>query len=330
MKIVKRIASALLLAVFILPAASEQTYSTHSNSGTRHEICTTLEGTAASRYYTGEYTYEALSALDEQALYEALAALMTSTHTKNATYSDCRDMSVRTDCQQEDGRVTLIYTSYSAARSDFGDGGAVWNREHVWPKSLGGFDKTGPGSDLHHIRPSDSLVNSARGNARYGKASGEVTASGLVGTSVVGGYKEGDLFEPLDNAKGDVARICLYLYVRYGADSRYRCQKITNVFYDVDTLLEWCALDPVDTWEMGRNEVVGAYQGNRNVFIDYPEYAWLIFGREVPADLVTPSGARQDPNVGDHTVWLVAVEAVALLTGVGMVILLKKRSKCTK
>ena len=48
-------------------------------------------------------------------------------------------------------------------------------------------------------------------------------------------------------------------------------------------------MDPVDTWEMGRNEVVYAIQGNRNVFIDYPELAWLVFDREVPEDAITPS-----------------------------------------
>ena len=55
-------------------------------------------------------------------------------------------------------------------------------------------------------------------------------------------------------------------------------------------LLEWCASDPVDTWEMGRNEVIAKIQGNRNVFIDYPEYAWLVFGRDLPENMTTPSG----------------------------------------
>jgi hypothetical protein len=58
-------------------------------------------------------------------------------------------------------------------------------------------------------------------------------------------------------------------------------------------------LDPVDTWEMGRNEVVGSIQGNRNVFIDYPEYAWLVLGEEVPDDLVTPSGEAMDSGSGN-------------------------------
>ena len=55
-------------------------------------------------------------------------------------------------------------------------------------------------------------------------------------------------------------------------------------------MLEWCALDPVDEWEMGRNDVVEDIQGNRNVFIDYPEYAWLLFDKEIPDEMTTPSG----------------------------------------
>ena len=75
------------------------------------------------------------------------------------------------------------------------------------------------------------------------------------------------------------------MYVRYS-----NCSNITAVFQSVDVLLEWCEMDPVDTWEMGRNEVVYAKQGNRNVFIDYPELAWKLYGREVPSGMTTPSG----------------------------------------
>ncbi len=311
MKHLKRSAAVLLLAVFVLftvlPVAAQDgvlVYSTFSNSGTRHVVCTTLEGTTADQYYIGAYTYDALSVLSDDALYDALASLMTDTHAKNASYNDCRDLSVRTDCEEENGRVNLIYTSFSATRDKFGGSGAVWNREHVWPKSLGGFNTTGAGSDLHHIRPSDARVNTVRNNDLYGnvKNGSAVYASGLVGTSFVGGTRGCGYFEPLDNAKGDVARICLYMYVRYGSDSRYNCSNITAVFSDIDTLLEWCELDPVDTWEMGRNEVVAAYQGNRNVFIDYPEYAWLVFGKEVPSDMTTPSGKASEASAScEHT-----------------------------
>jgi hypothetical protein len=71
------------------------------------------------------------------------------------------------------------------------------------------------------------------------------------------------------------------------------------VFQSIDVLLEWCALDPVDTWEMGRNEVVENIQGNRNVFIDYPELAWLLFDREIPDNMVTPSGEAMNGEGGN-------------------------------
>ena len=64
-------------------------------------------------------------------------------------------------------------------------------------------------------------------------------------------------------------------------------------------LLEWCEADPVDTWEMGRNEVVQDIQGNRNVFIDYPELAWIIFNRDIPNDMTTPSGEAKNQKPDD-------------------------------
>ena len=89
------------------------------------------------------------------------------------------------------------------------------------------------------------------------------------------------------------------MYVRYGGSSSYTCNSITNVFQSIDVLLEWCALDPVDTWEMGRNEVVEDIQGNRNVFIDYPELAWLLFGKSVPTNMTTPSGGKDTTGSGN-------------------------------
>ena len=164
-----------------------------------------------------------------------------------------------------------------------------WNREHVWPQSLGGGNTKGGGADLHHVRPSDAGVNSSRGNKKYGNSNNGTAKYGTnPAKNCLGGHYNSTYFEPLDNVKGDVARICLYVYVRWGSD--WGATSITKVFQSVDVLLEWMELDPVDTWEMGRNEVIEDIQGNRNVFIDYPEFAWLLFGEEVPAGMTTPSG----------------------------------------
>ena len=284
----------LLLAVssfipsFAATGTQPATYSSEYNSGQRDVVCTTLSGTSADEYYTG-YEYDTLSELSSSALISELNELMTDTHTYIASYDDCHYKADRSDCQNGDGSVSLIYTNYSATMSQWNG----WNREHVWPKSLAGDSTTGGGADMHHIRPSDQVVNSTRNNKKYGNVDGGTAKYGSNPASgYLGGYYDSTYFEPLDNVKGDVARICLYVMVRWGED--WKATSITQVFESVDVLLEWCELDPVDTWEMGRNEVVEDIQGNRNVFIDYPEYAWLIFGREVPADMTTPSGEASD------------------------------------
>ncbi len=295
----KRISAMLLCICLILSLcipvnARQHSYSTSANSGVRHEICTTLDGTRADDYYTGTYTYENLSELSSSQLLSTLRTLLTSTHTHKASYNDCRDKAVKTDCENGDGvTVSLLYTSYVATWDDWCNNRPQgWNREHVWPKNLGNFDDSEtPGCDLHHVRPSDQPINSARSNKKYGNVSGGTNAYGASYTGrALGGTYSGNYFEPLDNVKGDVARICLYMYVRYGGDSEYTCGSITNVFQSVDVLLQWCEMDPVDTWEMGRNEVVASIQGNRNVFIDYPELAWVLFGKEIPDNMTTPSG----------------------------------------
>ena len=283
----------LLVASSFIPsyaaeAAQPASYSTEYNSGQREVVCTTLDGTSAEEYYSG-YEYDTLSNLSSNALLSELNELMTDTHTYISSYDDCHYKADRTDCQNGDGSVSLIYTAYSATMDQWNG----WNREHVWPQSLGGDNTNGGGADLHHIRPSDAVVNSTRGNKKYGNTNGGTAKYGSNPASgYLGGYYDSSYFEPVDSVKGDVARICLYVYARWGSD--WGADNVTKVFESVDVLLAWCEMDPVDTWEMGRNEVVEDIQGNRNVFIDYPEYAWLIFDREVPDDMVTPSGEAMD------------------------------------
>lgn len=208
---------------------------------------------------------------------------MTSTHTYKTTYANLKTYTKYSDANT--GSTTRIVDFYtSSTYSGTWDNGSTWNREHVWPQSLGTFTTANCGSDLHHLRPADPKVNSTRGNLPYGEVSGSYkTATTASGT--VGGYYTSKCFEPKDNVKGDIARILLYCYVRWGESN------LTEVIQSVDVLLDWCKQDPVDTWEMGRNDVVQKIQGNRNVFIDYPEYAWLIFGKSVPS-MTTPSGGK--------------------------------------
>ncbi len=295
----------------IYQAAGQPTkYSNQYNSGQRDVVATTLNGTSADAYYSGSYEYDVLSTKSSSEIKSVLSTLMKSTHTYTSSYDDCHYKADRTDCENEDGKVSLIYTGYSATMSQWNG----WNREHVWPKSLGGNNTSGGGADMHHIRPSDAGVNSSRGNKKYGNVDGGTAKYGSnPATGYLGGYYSSSYFEPLDNVKGDVARIVLYVWVRWG--SSWGADSVTEVFQSVDVLLEWMELDPVDTWELGRNEVIEDIQGNRNVFIDYPEYAWLIFGEEIPSDMTTPSG---EASGGGHNWNSGSVTTAATCTTAGV------------
>lgn len=195
------------------------------------------------------------------------------------------------------------------------------SREHVWPKSRASFYQTNGGSNLHHLRPTVESVNKARGDHPFGYVD-EVYASGydvgtVDGAEVYLVSPDKDVFEPKDDVKGDVARILLYVYCCWGQPNLYSdvpasqlpdCDSddTTNtggrVITDLDTLLTWCEDDPVDTWEMQRNDLTQQVQGNRNVFIDYPELAWLLFGREIPQGMQTPTHAGCTHSYGDAVI----------------------------
>ena len=274
------LALCVIFSIFACMATTVGAASYSYNPGTRGTVCTSLSSKAKS-YYTGSYTYSTLSAQSASALKSSLKTLMTNTHKTKTSYENLKNYTKYSDAVA--GSSSKIYDFYSSATySGKWDNGSTWNREHVWCQSLGSFTTSNCGSDLHHLRPTDPKLNSTRNNSPFGEVSGSYkTATSNSGK--VGGYYTSSYFEPLDNAKGDIARILLYCHVRWGESN------ITKLISSTTTLLDWMKLDPVDTWEMGRNDVVQEIQGNRNVFIDYPEYAWLMYSKSIPSH-TTPSG----------------------------------------
>ncbi|MBO5656815.1 MAG: endonuclease [Agathobacter sp.] len=246
------------------------------NWGARGEDCIFLS-TYAQNYYVGNYTFEVLSDngggtnqsdAPNSALYNALKNMMKAEHSYIISYQSTRPLYRYTDCLKND--TDHISSFYSGKElNGTWDSGATWNREHTWPnsKGLGGSDE----DDIMMIRPTWVSENSSRGNTAYGEGSG--------------------YYDPGESVRGDCARIALYVYVRWGNTSRM--WGTSGVIQNLDTLLRWMEEDPVDTWEMGRNDAVESITGVRNVFVDYPEYAWLLFGQEVPEDMSTPSGLAQ-------------------------------------
>ena len=197
------------------------------------------------------------------------------------SYGSIRYDYYRSDASLTDtSKVVLFYCQEEIPANWDGN---KWNREHVYCQSTGGFGtNVDVGYDLHHVRPSDAVVNSTRNNNPYGNvsthnSSTEVHARYTPNQSLAGWLQNG-VFEPLDSVKGDVARICFYVSVCYYM--RYNNIELKNIVSDktLKTILEWNKLDPVDALEAQRNNVAYELQGNRNIFIDYPELADYIWG----------------------------------------------------
>nr|MCR5653152.1 endonuclease [Ruminococcus sp.] len=192
------------------------------------------------------------------------------------------------------------------------------------------------GSDLHHLRPAYGKINNIKsnwgfadihdssGNFKSGwknkrtvmwPASGENAKVSLWRADDASGVTFCDYNT---NVHGDIARILLYIYTRWKQPNLYsdivdadgnpdtsRLPELDpddskdtgeRIIYDLPTLLKWMKEDPVSEWEMKRNDLTEDIQGNRNVFIDYPELAWLLFDETVPNDMDTPSGMARHQN----------------------------------
>lgn len=206
--------------------------------------------------------YDDAAGLEGSALEYALKTII-STGVISLSYSN-----IWTTCEEanEDpnnsNNVILFYSGFSVDKDDHVSGSTGWNREHTWPQS-----KDGPYTDAHHLMPTDNRTNSVRGNNPFAVGGSYVTSGyGTVTTS----KSTGSTFEPRDEVKGDVARICMYIAVRYGFD--------INTVISLDLALEWNEFDPVDDFEINRNNVLYGYQNNRNPFIDNPEFANMIWG----------------------------------------------------
>lgn len=157
-----------------------------------------------------------------------------------------------------------------------------WNREHVFAKSLANpsleTGSIGPGTDLHNLRPADAGYNSSRSNRKF------TDGSGNSGPQSNGGWYPGDEW------KGDIARMVMYMYLRYHGTgekiSETNCLPInvgSGSILDIDSnmiglFLEWNQEDPVSNFEINRNNVILDHQKNRNPFIDNPYLATLIWG----------------------------------------------------
>lgn len=196
---------------------------------------------------------------------------------KGQSYDSAKIYFYKTDENPETGNIQLFYTHLertadSNNRVSFGSSNGTINREHVWPQSLGDSKGEQGGFDLHHIRPTLYETNNARGNKVYGNVEHNSSTVQKYNNETYA-YMTKSVFEPVDDVKGDVARIVFYYSICYGYDLK--------IIVSDDTfkeILEWNKIDPVSDVEINRNNAVYDIQGNRNIFIDYPNLADYIWG----------------------------------------------------
>jgi len=199
---------------------------------------------------------------NEDLNYKVISELTNEMHTTILSYGQRHDYlyNADEDLENEDN-VILIYSGESRYWEEYSSGNnsyspQTFNTEHVFPQSL--LVSEIARTDLHHLRAADADVNELRSNNPYTEGSGD--------------YKSVDdtAFFPGDEWKGDVARMILYLNVRYNED----ISKVGNL----ELFLKWNREDPVSAFEIQRNNVIEGAQGNRNPFIDNPYLVTLIWG----------------------------------------------------
>ena len=199
-----------------------------------------------------------------------------TTHSYNAARTILKDIDADPD---NPGRMLLVYDRVSTSTSTSNH--SNWNREHTWPRSRGVDTNGAPdGSDLHQLRPSTIQVNSDRGSLNFGGAYGAQSFGELTD-------KGSTVWYPGDADAGMIARQQFYMAVRYdGSDSGTTNLELVNgnpsihgtTMGDLARLVEWHYAAVPDDFELRRNDVIyDDYQGNRNPFVDRPEFVWSVF-----------------------------------------------------
>ena len=231
------------------------------------------------------------------------------------------------------------FTPESDECGNYTSEGDCYNKEHIIPKSV--FNENSPmQGDAHHLLPTDGRVNGLRGNYPMGRVDDNNLASqsgisnptengSKLGYNLNNGYSagySGTVFEPIDEFKGDLARIHFYFATRYqnqisnwGGYAMFNGssnQVFETVFLNI--LLEWHNMDPVSQKEIDRNNnIYYEHQGNRNPFVDHPEYVELIWNPQLdnqpptaPSNLVASNPTSNSIELN----WSAATDNIAVIS----------------
>ena len=263
--------------------------STASYAGTWEVKNVVVEG-----WWPGEpdCPYENLDGMTSFALRKALCEDI-SQHTM-LSYNQIRGDKAKVDVRA-DGKIWDIYSGYDFYLSDYCSNidiveGECYNREHVLPKSWWGGSTSEPMyTDLHHVYSVDAMANDKRSAWIYDEVKSTSWSNNLgskLGTSA--NWSGETAFEPVDEYKGDVARVYFYMLTCYmdkdftQGGKGYRYFSYSNGVCDFQSkslalMLKWHRQDPVSDKEITRNAKVADLQGNENPFVVEPnlvEYIW--------------------------------------------------------
>ena len=255
--------------------------------------------------------YNGTEGLTGAALKTKLSAIITAGHKDNG-YDGLYNGYPTTDSDhfyENDGTVLDMYSENPTGTDpytyrhgikkcgNYSVEGDCYNREHIVPQSF--FNQQSPmRGDIHFVRPTDGKVNGMRSNYPFGAVNSPSFTSKngtKVGPSSSPGYG-GTVAEPIDEFKGDIARMVFYFVTRY--ESRLSSFSTGNMLggspypglqaWEKDVLLAWSIQDPVSPTEIERNNASHVFQKNRNPFIDHPEWVQLIWGSQT-VDTQAPS-----------------------------------------
>lgn len=255
----------------------------YTDTATMHVVSVAYDIATGTSFDISAYYADAVGKKGDE-LKDAIAQIITDDY-EYISYGDLRyKINIADQDPENEDNVWLFYTELSV--SGTWDSGQSWNREHVWAKSRGLGTTTNStkslASDFHNLKAEDPDVNSSKSNRDFETYVNEGDDEDFAGTH--GTYS----YSPKKSARGDVARMMFYMQLRWSAsdglvlddnsenspsyDSSYKRQG------RLSHLLQWHQLDPVDPFEVRRNNVVFQYQKNRNPFVDHPELADFIYG----------------------------------------------------
>jgi len=227
----------------------------------------------------------------------------TISRNSSSGYSRAR-LEMYNNLDQKDGNLFCLYSGLAQEVPSNGYNSAgqalPFNCEHIVPQST--FDSRAPmKNDIHHLAPTFDRWNSSRGSFPFDEIEDGETekwmylddviecnnAAPCIPTENIDLYSEmlssssNSFFEPREDAKGNVARAIFYFFTVYP-------QYPINRLGDVNTFYQWHLDDPVNEADIKRNEDIANYQGNKNPYIEKPDWVYKAFIADKPVDVGEP------------------------------------------